>query len=612
MVSETAGDSGIELAADNMQNEIAVLAQSEAGNPVLMAADNAENPALPSAASEQPDRPEAASKPYTPEQILLIIWAAGSVCVLAWFLFSNIRFTICLRKSRTLLDPAFVSSIMQTNGNELGNISGSDSWQPPIYLSPIVETPCLFGLLHPAIYVTGEVSRDEVALRHVLLHETTHYRHEDHIWSFLRGLCLAVHWFNPLVWWAAFLSKRDCELACDAATLKVLGTGNRSEYGNTLLNITISESPAVMLAATTMSGKKSVIYERIKMITSADKKSVMPILAVLLIVVIALGCTFTGAVEDVIEESTQESSVIEDTEEQTHVIDLLEPVYTMEDGNGYHYDRDKKKWITEDGHEYDYKYILGGMLEPSSEEGGNVFHYDPDKRKWVTEDGREYAYGSILGGMFTSSDNACYIILTNREDVTFEECVRSGAGSNPEETIIMEQYFGEDADFTKQYYHAEETGSGEYSKKIEPFEPEVHYELQIPLEKNGWTLLSADASDTFFVLTYRYPENLYSDRGGKWNCATLTAIRLQDGTLINIIPYDLILSTGAFTGDYNQAFVHQYFSLDSLIEYNPTLSQKQFSLKDIAAVYIAEWDPQEKTFDLANEIEIVLQEADIQ
>ena len=48
-----------------------------------------------------------------------------------------------------------------------------------------------------------------VYLRHVLAHELTHYAHKDHIWSLLRCLALALHWYNPLVWLAAALSKRD-------------------------------------------------------------------------------------------------------------------------------------------------------------------------------------------------------------------------------------------------------------------------------------------------------------------------------------------------------------------------------------------------------------------
>ena len=48
--------------------------------------------------------------------------------------------------------------------------------------------------------MTPQVAADETALRHVLAHEATHYRHGDPLWAVVRGACLVVHWWNPLVW----------------------------------------------------------------------------------------------------------------------------------------------------------------------------------------------------------------------------------------------------------------------------------------------------------------------------------------------------------------------------------------------------------------------------
>ena len=47
-----------------------------------------------------------------------------------------------------------------------------------------------------------------------------HRRHGDHVWAVLRGAALALHWYNPLVWLSAALSKRDGELACDEGALR--------------------------------------------------------------------------------------------------------------------------------------------------------------------------------------------------------------------------------------------------------------------------------------------------------------------------------------------------------------------------------------------------------
>ena len=83
----------------------------------------------------------------------------------------------------------------------------------------------LMGLLRPCLYLPGEDWSGQ-ALSFILRHELTHYRHLDHIWSILRGIALAVHWWNPLVWLAVVYSRRDGELACDEGALKRLGTAN--------------------------------------------------------------------------------------------------------------------------------------------------------------------------------------------------------------------------------------------------------------------------------------------------------------------------------------------------------------------------------------------------
>ena len=87
-----------------------------------------------------------------------------------------------------------------------------DGTSLPVYQCSLVKSPCLFGLFRPAVYLTPEVMESQVLTRYVLAHELAHYRAKDHIWSLLRSLCLVIHWYNPLVWVAAVLSKRDAML----------------------------------------------------------------------------------------------------------------------------------------------------------------------------------------------------------------------------------------------------------------------------------------------------------------------------------------------------------------------------------------------------------------
>lgn len=141
--------------------------------------------------------------PLTP--VLKAVWHTGMYVMAAWFLLTNLHFMLRLRRSRT---PYPV-----------------EGCRYPVYLAEGLPSPCLFGLLHPAIYLTPAAAESPETLRHVLAHETTHARHGDPLWSLLRCVCLAVYWFDPLVWVAAVVSRRDCELACDEGALQRAGRG---------------------------------------------------------------------------------------------------------------------------------------------------------------------------------------------------------------------------------------------------------------------------------------------------------------------------------------------------------------------------------------------------
>ena len=209
-------------------------------------------------------------------QVLLWVWVGGMALSLAALLFSNLHFYFKLRKARR---PIVLPDT-----------------KLPVYCAPQIVTPCLFGLFRPAIYVTEEVLEDPLALQHVLAHEHTHHRHGDHIWSILRGLCLCIHWYNPLVWTAAQVSRRDAELACDEAAIASLGEENRLDYGRTLIGLTCAKGVSPLLTATTMTGSKHSIKERITLIAKKPEFSLIALIALILAVTVAAGCSFTGPV----------------------------------------------------------------------------------------------------------------------------------------------------------------------------------------------------------------------------------------------------------------------------------------------------------------------------
>ena len=213
--------------------------------------------------------------PVTAADILLAVWVVGAVAMALVFLGSNLRLARRLRRSRTPLDVAGVPL--------------------PVYRTGAVDTPCLFGLVRPAIYLTPAAADDPVAARHAVEHERTHFSHGDHIWAILRCVCLALHWYNPLVWWAALASRNDGELACDEATIRRLGEGERAAYGRTLIALTCVKRPALTTTATTMTGSRGMLRARIAAIARRPKTAALTLVCVVLIAVVAAGCTFTGS-----------------------------------------------------------------------------------------------------------------------------------------------------------------------------------------------------------------------------------------------------------------------------------------------------------------------------
>ena len=213
--------------------------------------------------------------PLTP--VLKAVWHTGMYVMAAWFLLANLRFMLRLRRSRR---PYPVESCPY-----------------PVYLTAELPSPCLFGLFHPAVYLTPAAVESPETLRHVLIHETTHARHLDPLWSLLRCVCLAVYWFDPLVWIAAIVSRRDCELACDEGALRQLGEAERIPYGQTLLRLIPvagrSESP--MLSATTMTAGKRELKDRVTRIAENRRTVGVALLAVVTAAALVCALTFTGA-----------------------------------------------------------------------------------------------------------------------------------------------------------------------------------------------------------------------------------------------------------------------------------------------------------------------------
>ncbi len=199
-------------------------------------------------------------------RIAAVIWIAGSAILALWFILSG-----CMFRYRLYADRQMYRMIRKTK----------------VYVTSAPGVPCLAGLI-PSIYITPEAAADKSKTL-IMIHEYTHLRHGDHIWSFVRMLALIVHWWNPLVWAAAILSKQDAELACDDAISAKLDDGKRFEYAHILLDTIPQKQHSYAVALGTAPMK-----ERILMLTQKHKNRWICAVLAAILTVAAVGCSFMG------------------------------------------------------------------------------------------------------------------------------------------------------------------------------------------------------------------------------------------------------------------------------------------------------------------------------
>lgn len=208
--------------------------------------------------------------------ILFYLWIAGIIVTGGYMLFYQMKWKRYLQKMRKPL-------------------KGMETYRGlSVYTVKGLPSPCLCGR---CIYLTKEMSADEKRLNHILVHEYCHYKHLDSLWVVVRCILTIVYWFNPLVWAAAHASKQDSELACDEASIRLLGEDERIAYGKTLLRLIAGEEQERnrMGVASTMSGEEEGIRERIFRIARKRKYAALAAVGVVLLAATLILVTFSGA-----------------------------------------------------------------------------------------------------------------------------------------------------------------------------------------------------------------------------------------------------------------------------------------------------------------------------
>lgn len=215
--------------------------------------------------------------------ILRTVWLFGILSVSAYMIISRVRFGRILYRLRRIVGAEKIP-------DELADRLTARRMK--VYQVKGLASPCLVGR---NIYVDTRLLKDRQKLGHVLAHEYCHAAQFDSFWAFLRSALVAVYWFHPLVWVAAFAARQDSELACDEAAIRLLGEEERFAYGRTLLYLLSGENGRIDCAGTalTMEGRKRDVKERVRMIAQSNQRKGWAA-AVVVMMLLACGCAFTG------------------------------------------------------------------------------------------------------------------------------------------------------------------------------------------------------------------------------------------------------------------------------------------------------------------------------
>ena len=128
--------------------------------------------------------------------------------------------------------------------------------------------PVVWGVFRPRLMLPLEARNwSDEQLCSVLLHELGHIKRRDTLVQWLTQIACALHWWNPLVWLAAWRLHAERERACDDL---VLASGVRpSAYAEHLLDVATRLSPARWTSACGLAmARKSSLEGRLMAVLS--------------------------------------------------------------------------------------------------------------------------------------------------------------------------------------------------------------------------------------------------------------------------------------------------------------------------------------------------------
>jgi beta-lactamase regulating signal transducer with metallopeptidase domain len=160
----------------------------------------------------------------------MIVWLAGALVVMLRNAVAHVALIRWVREARRELSPAWAVTLRGAASDAAlrRSLRVLESDHP--------TSPCTFGLVRPVILLPAAgADWPEAQRRFTLLHELAHVRRLEYFATQIATLACAMHWYNPLVWFAAVHARKLQEQACDDVVLNA--GGMPSDYAQFLVCI---------------------------------------------------------------------------------------------------------------------------------------------------------------------------------------------------------------------------------------------------------------------------------------------------------------------------------------------------------------------------------------
>lgn len=247
--------------------------------------------------------------------ILAAAWMAGIATTLLLSIWKGAQFKRKLRFCNPVADKKVLNSI-QVRKKETGVKKAVE-----VLECNFVHAPAVFGYFKPYILIPSrfleEMDRD--SLNAILLHEIYHIRCHDILTNYIWLAAKALHWFNPLVWFAYKWFEDDVELRRDQKAAHVLEVDGSFVYSKSLLEAArfSRQTTFIPSSAAALFENNCKLKQRIVRLVKPQRKTKSaPIVSTLLAMLMIIACFTTacqptpetqvviGRQQDVISEIT--------------------------------------------------------------------------------------------------------------------------------------------------------------------------------------------------------------------------------------------------------------------------------------------------------------------